>query len=317
MALLSNDLPENSVNVDVPVNNAKCFVEKPEYRIKLDELFSRETCSLLDALNVAASPLQAGSDQQDFRARIKFYEDVTEPLAKMAGVLGRWGDGSELPLVLDVIRMLYAQVKTATSRSSSRTEIRSYPAVLIFTAYGIGLTRAQRWGSFHELCSAEIARENQEPARLIERLFLWDWEGSEESLWKQLEGVESHRASLSQHLSDLFSNWGKSFTGLTPDHEILYGRFEIMGSLAYLSSTSESDLGSALNNKNRSDSSGFVRMPIGQTTLNQPIGIKLVKEFESSQTRKALVKAGFVSSEYYIDLFMNNFERVMGKIRWP
>ena len=59
----------------------------------------------------------------------------------MAGILGRWGDGNELPIVLDILRAIRSQADKIGSGLTIWLHIRSYPAVLVFTAYALGLVR--------------------------------------------------------------------------------------------------------------------------------------------------------------------------------
>ena len=95
---------------------------------------------------------------ESLRLRIKKYESFTEPLAQMCGVLGRWGDGSELSTVVDIIRTLCRRTDTIVARGKKDyLNIRSYPAVLIFTAYGLGLARAMSWKTLHQLLTSEVA----------------------------------------------------------------------------------------------------------------------------------------------------------------
>ena len=102
---------QNPLSIEVQVNSAKRFLSKSEYRIQLDELFSEETNHVTTQLDAPDLTPQGSWDQIEFRARVKKYEAVVEPLAAMTGVLGRWGGGSEFPLVLDVVRSLYAQAE--------------------------------------------------------------------------------------------------------------------------------------------------------------------------------------------------------------
>ena len=85
---------QNPAGIDLLVNTAKRYLGKPEHRIQLDELFSKETERLLAELDGADFSPQGSWNQSMFRARVSRYEAVTEPLARMAGVLGRWGDGT-------------------------------------------------------------------------------------------------------------------------------------------------------------------------------------------------------------------------------
>jgi len=59
--------------------------------------------ALLDAPELQAG---GGWHQEEFRALVRRYEAATEPLARMAGVLGRWGDNSEVSIVLDLVRAI-------------------------------------------------------------------------------------------------------------------------------------------------------------------------------------------------------------------
>lgn len=55
------------------------------------------------------------TDASAVRARVQQYEAISEGLVSVAGVFGRWRDGTELPLVLDLIRALYAHAEKVGS----------------------------------------------------------------------------------------------------------------------------------------------------------------------------------------------------------
>lgn len=163
---------QNPLSIELLVNSAKRFLAKREHRIQLDELFTAETNRLITQLETAEFALPGQWDQSIFRARVRKYEAATEGLASMAGVLGRWGDDSEIPLILDVIRSLYAQAEKNNGGLVIFLNLRSYPAVLVFIAYGLGLTRAGRWSALHQLFGSVIHHENRGPVRAVEALFL-------------------------------------------------------------------------------------------------------------------------------------------------
>ena len=89
---------QNPLSTDLLVNSAKRYLAKPEHRIQLDELFTEQADRLIAQIESPELGSQGSWSQAEFRQRVRKYEAVTEPLARMAGVLGRWGDGSELPL---------------------------------------------------------------------------------------------------------------------------------------------------------------------------------------------------------------------------
>jgi len=145
--VLEQSQRQNPLSIELLVNSEKRFLVKPEHHIQLEELFTQETDRILTQLDAPDLAPPPQWDQADFRARVRKYEAAAEPLASMAGVLGRWGDDSELSLVLDVIRSLCAQAEKVGGGLTVFLNIRSYPAVLVFTAYGLGLTRAERWSA--------------------------------------------------------------------------------------------------------------------------------------------------------------------------
>jgi SIR2-like domain len=100
---LAQSQRQNPLSIELLVSGAKRFLSKPEYRIALDELFSDEVDRLVEKLGAPELSPDGNWDQEEFRRRVRTYEAATEPVAKMAGVLGRWGDGSELPLILDTL----------------------------------------------------------------------------------------------------------------------------------------------------------------------------------------------------------------------
>ena len=224
----------NPLSVELLVNTAKRYLARPEHRIQLDELIAQERDSLRDAtIDIPASEPNR-IDHTTVLARIHTYEGATEALARVAGVMGRWGDGSETSLILDLIRALCGDADHVGGGLNYWLGLRRYPAVLAFTAYGLGLTVTRRWSVLHDLFTAEITTKDGAPKRLVDLMFLLAWkDGSNNTLWN-LAFSKNRNTPLSDYLCGLFGEWGKSFTGLTPDFELLYERFELLGSIAYL-----------------------------------------------------------------------------------
>jgi hypothetical protein len=304
---------QNPLSIEILVNSTKRFLAKPEHRIQLDELLAEETDRLIARLDSSEFAMLHQWKPTEFRARVQKYEAATEALATMCGVLGRWGDDTEFPLVCDIIRSLYAQSEKIAAGLTYYVNLRSYPAVLVFTAYGLGLTRAARWRSLHSLFDFTVDQQYREPLRAIETLFLWAWKGTENDAWKQIEGLEQRRTPLSDHLFELFSEGGKRFAGLTPDFELMFERFEVLGSLAFLERNDKASLQQTLSSAARD----FTWMPIGRASWHGANARKLIGELESSSVKTALTENGFGSGDpEFVDLFIANFKRMMGRAPW-
>jgi hypothetical protein len=305
---------QNPLSIELLVGSAKRFLTKPEYRIQLEELFTQETDRVLAQLDAGDLAPPSQWSQEVFRARVRKYEAITEPLASMAGVLGRWGDDSELSLILDIIRSLWTQAEKIRGGLTVFINIRSYPAVLIFTAYGLGLTRAGRWSALHRLFHAAIANQINQPRRVVEALFLGTWEGGEKDYWKQIEGLSDRRTPLSDHLLSLFSQWGKRFIGLAPDFELVFDRFETLGSLAHLEREEKANVQQELASNPRQ---GWAWMPFGRATWRRGSAERLVAELQANPMKTELIRAGFGKGDAeFIDIFVQNFQRIAGRMRW-
>jgi hypothetical protein len=304
----------NPLSIELLVNSAKRFIARSEYRIQLDELFTQETDRLITQLDTAAFAPPPEWNQATFRGLVRKYEAASEALAAMCGVLGRWGNGSELPLALDIIRSLYTQAEKIDNGLVVYLNMRSYPAVLVFTAYGLGLTRAGRWEALHQLFDFIIDRQHREPVRAIEALFLWAWKGAENNAWQQIEGLAQHKTPLSDHLLSLLSEWSKRFAGLTPDFELMFERFELLASLAHLEGNEKAAFQQELAGEART---GWLWMPVGRAGWHSSNANKLIREIQAEPMKAALIQAGFARGDpEFIDLFIQNFQRIAGRMQW-
>jgi hypothetical protein len=307
---------QNPLSVELLVNSAKRYLAKPEHRIQLDELFSQETDRLLDQLEGDTFSAQGQWSQETFRARVRLYESLTEPLARMAGVLGRWGDDKEFAVVLDVLRSLFHHAGKIGSGLTHWLNLRGYPAVLVFTAYGIGLTKAARWDTLLKLFSSPLASEHREPKRIVSVLFLWSWAGGEQQLWQQIEGLDRRKTPLSDHLLEVMTHWRKSFTGSDANFELLFDRFEMMGSLAAFHENDEAQLEKAVEaSAIRNDVLAW--MPVGRAGWHSAGARTLLQELEDDSRITELLKAGFAKgSRRFLQLFSENFKLYARRMGW-
>lgn len=305
---------QNPLSVELLVNSAKRYLAKPEHRIQLDELLSQEAERLMTQLDASQYAPHGQWSQEEFRSRVRRYEALAEPLTRMAGALGRWGDGSELTTILDIVRGLYLQAEKIGNGLTVWPGLRSYPAVLIFTAYGIGLTRSQRWQTLHELLVAPWPREYGDPKRVVSTLFLGEWKGAKSEVWNELEGLDRRKTPLSDHLLEVMTSWRSSFAGVSAEFELVFERFEMLAAFAYLEEDSEASLEQALAN---TPSGLFARMPVGRVGWHESSANSLIQELQSEVTIAALLRAGFArSSRRFLELSIESFKRYVGKMSW-
>lgn len=305
---------QNPASVELLVNSTKRYLSKPEHRIQLDELLSQETERLMAQLDDPQFAPHGQWSQDEFRSRVQKYKAVAEPLTRMAGVLGRWGDGHELNTVLDIVRGLYVHAEKVRNGTTVWLDLRSYPAVLVFTAYGVGLTRSHRWQTLHEFLVAPWPREYRDAKRTVSMLLLGAWKGERSELWRQLEGLDKRRTALSDHLFDVMSEWRSSFAGVSAEFELVFERFETLAALAYLEEDSEASLEEALAH---TPHGLFARMPVGRVGWHETSATTLAHELQSEAMITSLLSAGFAHrSRRFLELFVESLRRYINKMSW-
>lgn len=305
---------QNPFSIEAMVASAKRYVAKPEYRVQLDDLISQEAQRLMEQIGGGQFSPHEAFTQESARARVAWYEAQTEAVARMAAVLGRWGDGSELQMVVDLVRGLYLTAEKEGNGSVLWLGLRSYPAVLVFTAYGIALTRALRWHTLHEFLVTLWPREYRDPQRVVSTLFLQAWKGHQESLWLQMEGLERHKTPLSDRLFEVMTSWSSSFMGISVEFELFFARFETLAALAYLEAEREETLEIASKNP---DGRPFAFMPVGRVGWSESSSTVLMLELQSDAVASALVSAGFANgSRRFLELFVDNFKRFARDMSW-
>jgi hypothetical protein len=308
---LSQSQRQNPNSIELLISTAKRYLGRPEYRIQLHDLFEQETRSLLQRTDSDEFSPNAPWAIETLRNRRDKYEAITEPMARLAGVAGRWGDDNELGIILDVVRSLQRDAGRLSAGLNHYINIRLYPAVLVFTAYGLGLTRSERWRALHQLFSVDIDLQYREPKRAIEVLFPHCWDGGGKDIWNQIE-KQNLKTPLSDHLHSLFTEWGASFAALTPDFQLLFERFEILGALAYLEANTREEIEKTLR-----DSQDFLWMPVGRSLWHERNTETILTETQKEPMKSELAKAGFASGNGdMLNLYGANFKRMSGRLRW-
>ena len=293
----------NPRSVNLLVRSAKKYIAEPEYRIRLDDLLTAETKLLFEKLESADLSVEEPFSAEEFQRQVNIYESTVEPLARIAGVLGRWGKSEERKTITDIVTSMLHYADRERSRSSFLI-LRSYPAVLLVAGYGIGAVRAQRWDALHSFLTESVKNYyDAKPKRIVEKLFLSCWEGGEDDLWRSLEGLDGRRAAFSDHLYSLFARWSDSFVGVAPNFEELYETWEILGSLAYCERYTLEDIRTAMSG-NR-----FVWVPVGLSGLKDRNPI--LQLIQGEDLKKSLLQAGFAKGqEEFLDEALANFQRI-------
>ena len=300
---LSQTHRKNPQTIDLLVKSTKQYIAKPECRIQLDELLASEVKSFLEKLEAADLPLEGHSSAEEFQRHVDTYEATIEPLARIVGVLGRWGDKEEWNIVIDIVRSILSYADRRMGGLISLLSLRSYPAVILVVAYGIGVVRAKRWEALHHFLTGTVrSRNGTGTERIVERLFLNSWEGSRDSFWQNIEALDQRKTPLSYHLYLLFARWSESFVGVVSDFEELYETWEVLCSITYCERYTLEEIQSPIPNGN------FVLMPVGRSGWNR--GNRILELIQSEDIKKSLLEAEFAKGRpKFLDATITNFQR--------
>jgi SIR2-like domain len=301
----------NPRSVELLVASAKKFLARPEFRIQLDELIGNELRRIdHEVVGGAFQPTGSWSNNL-FISAVARYEAQTEILARIFGVLGRYGTGNEFREAVDVITRL--GFREPTSGYNVLTNLRTYPAVLLLYAYGIGLLKAQRFGELFKLFSAPINTGRDQAQTVVSWLHLTRWEGNEHDPWKLLPELDKRKTALSDHLHELFEGWTGDYLFTKGEYTILFEHFELLGTLAYITlSNDKVTLQGAINSPNRD----FVWAPIGRAAWDSRV-LRSILESWKGDLQPLLLKAGFAHGDKdYLPLVIESIGRLASRIGW-
>jgi hypothetical protein len=222
--------------IPLMIARAKRYLADPsKHRIDLHDHIEAACGRIVQAMG--SDDFNGGSsfNKEVFRLQVARYEALCGPLMALVGTTGRWGNApaGETDVLEAILRLSRPSDRHQDTRYNM---IRTYPAVLAFTAYGLGLTQAGRWQAAWALFDAKRKRKHQEPLRLVEDVFLSTW-GPEHQLTSplfcSLEGLEQKRFPLAMRLRSVFKQVGPLFLGTGTDIDEVMDRYEFNGTIAY------------------------------------------------------------------------------------
>lgn len=312
---LAQSQRQNPVSVDMLISRAKRYLAKREHIIQLADLIAEETDRIIGRLNQDDMGTQDNFSPEEFLRRVSVYESVSEGLSKISGLVGRWGDQTQIDLVVEAITRLWDHAEDNTGGLVVFINIRAYAAVLTYQACALGLTKAQNWAQLFRLMGVEIDTRYEATERLIEAVSPSLWKGSDRDLWNHLPEYERRYTPLSDHLIDVFSDWSRAFLGSNGPLETDTLLLETLTAIRYIESTSVKQLREILaeTDQNRN----YVWTAVGRAGWDRTYHQRIAPRFKNSEFVSALADAGFGRGDAdYIELAIENHNRVAKRLRW-
>ena len=290
---------QNPDNVQLLVSTAKRFVTDHERRIDLHDLVESQVDRLFHSLLTFMPDVDATTEE--IEPLVAFQESSAEPLARMFGVLGRWGDSTGHDSVVDALVTVWSR---CGKTEPAVAYLRYYPAVLLLWAYGIGLAISKRWHDLHSLLSQTVDDGYGNPKRFVHMVSEWFLEGYRNNLWKCLPGLQDHHAPVSDHLYSVLNDWRDSFAAVLPNFEGMHDTWEILFALINYEPAAD-----------ERERSGWA--PVGRNGWRHQTRARLLARISEGDLCSDLVAAGLAGgSRDQLAANVERYAKFVAQLRW-
>ena len=296
-------------SVELLVGKAKRYLSKDEYRIKLSQLLSDELSSLFGRLEFdefVTKNIQPG--QVNFQKRIQLYDSICEPITKLMGLLGVWGNPHIHNEAKEVIKTIVEKTSELREGFQMWIYISSYPAVLAFCSYCIGLLRSSKYSFLHDIFHTTVTVENRSSAKFVQYIFLSAWQGSRKEYWRQIEGFDNRKTPFSDHLFEIQKEYSKGYLDSYSNFEYLFSLFEILGAVAYSEDTNLDSIPLPL------DYQKAIFLPAGRTTWNSSFRERVISDLGMESKSREILESGFAKGKNeFLNKALANYSIIAGK----
>ena len=127
------------------IQHAKQVIGKADRVVERSDLLGgclRTALEQKSELPVSLNRMQSMRDD-DFSVRASQHEALAEPIARMLGIFGHYGNGDEVDQALESIKALSAF--PFRDGEVGTIELQRYPGMLALYGYGLGALKAKRF----------------------------------------------------------------------------------------------------------------------------------------------------------------------------
>jgi hypothetical protein len=229
-------LAEPHVLTEVPslADRVKEYLSSPQYRIKLDDLVTREIRHVLPRFRGDAFSVNTNETYEEFAARLKLYENALQDLMVMVTLLGRWAGEEQR----NTLAKVFARTPDSTTESNGRVVwlgLRWYPVMLLMYVSGIAALAADNYENLAAVLTTRIGTrfsgEVTQPVILPTVEGILDVERAD--MFKKLPGYERYYVPRSEYLFKALQPVIDDTLFLGRSYEQLFDRFEVLYTLTY------------------------------------------------------------------------------------
>jgi len=316
---LADSRKRNPADVDMLLARAKRYLSKAEHAIQLADLVDEEARRVIAALDGQALPPHGHFTPEEFQRRVSVYEGAVEGLAKVCGLIGRWGTSQQLRLVVEAIKSLVDHAESVNGGLVVFTEMRRYPAVLIYQACALGLVKAERWQELRQLLAVEVDTGYAGRQPISEAVCPLNWKGGDRGRWNTLEGLGNRYVPLSDHLHDgVYSKWGQSFIASMSGFSDVFMLSELLVAITVAGNLTRAQVAEILAQPGRSGqpNTNFIWVPVGRAGYDRGFRTNIKTMFENPAFLADLAEAGYGGGDMEtIKLLFENYIRCAASMK--
>ncbi len=300
-------------SVELMVASAKKYVSNADHRIRLHDLIIQEV-RCLGEIDLPVSNAMSNPTEAEFAKWLERLEGRLEPLARIFGILGRWGGAEEAEVALGIVRS-YAERPTGGGLTHI-VELPKYPAIVLSYAYGLGALAAGCLPAVHRLWTLPVTAPNSDLEPFVKHHFLEQWQSGRHGLWNLLTESSGQRflAPLSEHLHSLFLGWSADYVISAQAFTALFDGFELLAGLEAMLLKADTDiLTAAIADRSAHK---WIWVPIGRAAWDTSVVPGLFSNWRSNEGLNSLATAPMAGGNRdLLKLGLQHLEHQIGRRR--
>jgi len=213
----------------------KEYIPDSRYRIKLDDLVTREIKKVLSETSDEFFPIQTDSvNPEEFSDRLTRYEAIIKEIQSIFILLAHWGTEEHLPVLRKIIARLVDN-KKASSGKLVWLALRYYPSWLLLYSGGIAAISSGKYNNLFTILTTKVGSKhsgdkNEEIIKTVVREAL---ELQRTDIFKSLPGYERFYVPKSEYLYKALQPISDDLLFLGNNYESTFDRFEVFLALVY------------------------------------------------------------------------------------
>ncbi len=220
-------------NYNSIITKTKDYMLEDKYRIKLEELITKELRKAIDLTSKNHFPLQIRDLTDDIIIkRLGNYEEILKPLCGIITVLCHWGNEKHRKLIQNIITKI-AENNTIDSGLTDLINLRWYPICLLLYNGGVASLASEKYENLFSLFTAvgpDLEYRRKTKNVLVQMMdSICDCDG----LFKKIPGHEKKYVPRSEYIYENLQANLENIVFLGQSYEHLFDIYELFQMFAY------------------------------------------------------------------------------------